>query len=234
MIRILLALLLGFAPHAIAQPTQQPFLNVISFDASATTEVATDTLTITLFTEEQGLDPSDLAAKVNARLEQALAKAKAESAVEARSGSYQTTPVYDRTNNQITGWRIRAEMIVESRDFRKAGALAGSLQPAMKIASMGFSLSPAGREKAENALLAEALRKFQRKARAIATTMGFPDYTLSQVAVRTEGDIVRPPMPYRAIAAPALADAAPPVPTEGGKNTVTVTVSGTVVLGPAK
>src|SRR4029077_15602848 len=99
-----LALLALFALNATAQTSQQPFTNVITFDASASAEIATDTLTITMFTEEQGLDPADLAAKVNARIEQALAKAKAERAVEARSGTYQTNALYDRAN-QITGWR---------------------------------------------------------------------------------------------------------------------------------
>jgi predicted secreted protein len=133
--------------------SQQPFFNVITLDASATAEVPVDTLTITLFTEEQGPDPTDLAAKVNARLDQALARAKAEAAVEVRSGAYQTYPVYDRAN-QITGWRIRAELVLTSKDFKAATALAGKLQPALRISAMAFSLSRAAREKAESSLLA--------------------------------------------------------------------------------
>ena len=77
-----------------------------------------------------------------------MAKAKSESGVEARSGNYQTNPLYDRAN-QITGWRIRAELTLESRDFKAAGALASRLQPAMKLSAMAFSLSRAAREKAE-------------------------------------------------------------------------------------
>jgi len=230
---LLLALMVSLALDASAQISQQPFINVITFDASATAEVATDTLTITLFTEEQGIDPTDLAARVNTRIEQALSKAKAESGVEARSGSYQTNPVYDRAS-QITGWRIRAELMLESRDFKKVGALAGRLQPALKISAMTFSLSPSAREKAESALLTEALDKYQKKARVIATALGFPGFTLSQVAVRSEGGIVHP-VPFRGMAVAQMADSVPPlVPTEGGKNTVTVIVSGSVVLGPAK
>ncbi len=217
---------------AAAQPSQQPFFNVVTLEASAATEVPNDTLTITLFTEEQGPDPTDLAAKVNARLEQALAKAKSDAAVEARSGNYQTNPLYDRAN-QITGWRIRAEMTLESRDFKAAGALASRLQPAMKLASMAFSLSRAAREKAEATLLTDALLKYRQKAETIAKTLGFPGFTLSQIAVRGDGPIIAP-LP-RAMAMSAMADGAPPpVPAEGGKNTVTMTVYGSVVLGPGK
>jgi predicted secreted protein len=227
----LLLLLLPVA--AAAEPSEKPYVNVVSLEASAVEEVPTDTLTITLFTEEQGPDATTLAAKVNARLDQALATAKREAAVEARSGSYQTNPLYDRAN-QITGWRIRAEMTLESRDFKAAGALAGRLQPAMKLSAMTFSLSHEAREKAEGELLTQALGKFQHKAQAIARTLGFPGYTLGQIAVRNDGTL-RPPIAYRGMAA-AMADvaAAPPVPTEGGTNRVTVTVSGSVILGPGK
>ena len=222
------------AAAAAAQTSQQPFFNVVTLDASATADVPTDTLTVTLFTEEQGPDPGQLAARVNARLEEALAKAKAQPKVEARSGNYQTSPVYDRAG-QITGWRTRADIILESRDFKAVGALAGTLQPAMKLSSMVFSLSRAAREGAESALLADALGRYQDKARAIAKALGFPGYVLGQINVRSEGPM-QPPIPLRGVAMAAMADGAPapPVPTEGGKNAVTVHVSGSVVLGPGR
>lgn len=230
----LFALILLVPVAASAEDSQRPYLNVVTLDASATAEVPTDTLTITLFTEEQGADPTDLAARVNTRLEQALAKAKSETGVETRSGNYQTNPLYDRAN-QITGWRIRAELTLESRDFKAAGALASRLQPALKLSAMMFSLSRAAREKAEAALLTEALSKYQGKAQVVARTLGFPGYTLGQVTVRSDGPVFQP-MAYRGVAMAAMADAAPspPIPVEGGKNAVTVTVAGSVILGPGK
>ena len=190
---------------AFAQPgPQPPFQNVVTLDGSATAEVPVDTLTVTLFTEEQGADPAELATRANVRLEQALARAKGEPGVEARSGNYQTTPSYDRAG-QITGWRVRAEVILESRDFKTVSALAGKLQPAMKLGAMNFSLSRAAREKAEASLLTEALRNFQARADAIAKTLGFPGYSLGQIAVRTEGPTIQP-VAYRAMAVAATAD----------------------------
>lgn len=222
------------AAAAAAQTSQQPFFNVVTLDASATADVPTDTLTVTLFTEEQGPDPGQLAVRVNVRLDEALAKAKAQPKVEARSGNYQTSPIYDRAS-QITGWRTRADIVLESRDFKAVGALAGTLQPAMKLSSMVFSLSRAAREAAETALLADALGRYQDKARAIAKALGFPGYVLGQINVRSEGP-TQPPIPLRGVAMAAMADGAPPppVPTEGGKNAVTVHVSGSVVLGPGR
>jgi len=133
-------LVLMAATSAVAQAPQQPFFNVITLEASATADVPTDTLTVTLFVEEQGPDQGVLATRVNARLEEALARAKKEPRVEVHSGNYQTTPVYDRAN-QITGWRTRADIVLESRDFKAVSALAGALQPGLKMQSMTFSLS---------------------------------------------------------------------------------------------
>jgi len=231
---LLVAVLAVATASAFAQSPQQPFFNVITLEASATADVPTDTLTVTLFVEEQGPDPGQLATRVNARLEEALAKARKEPKVEAHSGNYQTNPTYDRAN-QITGWRIRADVVLESRDFKAVAALAGAMQPALKLWSMTFSLSRGAREAAEATLLAEALGKFQEKARAIAKGLGFPGFMLGQIAVRSDGP-GRPPMPMRGVAMAAMADAAPspPVPVEGGKNAVTITVAGSIVLGPGK
>jgi predicted secreted protein len=231
---LLVTLALAAAATASAQTSQQPFFNVVTIEASATADVPTDTLTVTMFAEEQGPDPAAIAARVNARLDEALTRAKREPKVEARSGNYQTTPVYDRAN-QITGWRIRADLVFESRDFKTAAALAGALQPALKLWSMTFSLSRGAREATEAALLTEALGKFQEKARAVAKGLGFPGYVLGQIVVRNEAP-GPPPVAFRSVAMSAMADggAPPPVPVEGGKNAVTVNVSGSVVLGPGK
>ncbi|HVN35978.1 MAG TPA: SIMPL domain-containing protein [Casimicrobiaceae bacterium] len=224
-----------FAAGVAAQPLQPPpFYNVVTLEASATADVPADTLTATLFTEEQGSDPGQLAAKVNARIEEALAKAKSEPKVEARSGNYQTTPVYDR-GNQITGWRIRADIVLESRDFKALSALAGQLQPTLKLWSMTFSLSRRARESAEATLTGEALARFQEKARAIAKALGFPGHSLGQISIRTEGPVQAVPM-FRT-AAVGVAEGTPPagpVPVEPGKGTVSVFVSGSVILGPPK
>jgi predicted secreted protein len=153
--------------------------------------------------------------------------------IQARSGNYQTYAVYDRAN-QITGWRIRADVILESRDVKAVGALAGSLQPLLKLTSMTFSLSRATRESAEAMLTTEALARFQDKARAVAKALGFPGYALGQIAVRSEASVPSA-MPFRT-AAMAIGEgvAGGPVPIEGGKNAVTIFVSGSVVLGSGK
>jgi predicted secreted protein len=180
-----IAIALMWLPLASVQPNPQPFFNVVTLETSATSEVPADTLAVTLFTEEQGPDPAQLAARANARLEQALTTAKSEAGVEARSGAYQTTPLYDRAS-QITGWRVRAELVLEGRDFKTVSALAGRLQPAMKLAGMAFSLSRAAREKLKRRCLAKRCASSRRRPSDRKNT-GIPGYTLGQIAVRSEG-----------------------------------------------
>ncbi len=232
---LLVAVLALAAASAFAQAPQQPFFNVITLEASATADVPTDTLTVTLFVEEQGPDPGQLAARVNARLEEALAKARKEPKVEAHSGNYQTNPTYDRAN-QITGWRIRADVVLESRDFKAVAALAGRLQPALKLWSMTFSLSRARARRPKRRCSpkrsANSRRRRAPSPRASASRVTCSGRSsCAATAPRLPG-----PVAYRGVAMSAMADAAPPapVPVEGGKNAVTVNVSGSVVLGPGK
>ena len=232
---LLSILVLAVATSAVAQTPQQPFFNVVTLETSATADVPTDTLTVTLFVEEQGPDPGALATRVNARLEEALARAKKEPKVETHSGNYQTTPVYDRAN-QITGWRTRADIVLESRDFKAVSALAGALQPGLKMQSMTFSLSRSAREAADAALLTEALGQVPGEG-----ARGRQGAGLSGLHARSDHGAQRrsrpPPIAVNRIPMSAMtAEAAPPArcPSKAGKNAVTVFVSGSVVLGPGK
>ena len=184
---------------------------------------------MTLFTEEQGPDPAELAARANTRLEQALARAKAEPGVEARSGSYQTTPSYDRAGRSPAGAcarKSRREPRLQDGERARRPAAAGAEARRDVVLAVAR-----GARKAEASLLTEALR-YQARAEVIAKTLGFPGYTLGQIAVRTEGPVIRP-VAYRAMAVAMADGGAPPPPIEGGKNDVTVVVSGSVILGPA-
>ena len=101
---------------------------------------------------------------------------------------------------------------------------------------MTFSLSRRAREAAETTLTNEALARFQERARATAKALGFPGHSLGQITIRTEGPAQ--PVPMFRTAAAGMAEGLPPppgpVPVEPGKGSVTVVVSGSVILGPSK
>jgi len=230
MIRLVIVLLAALPTVALAQWGPPP-MNQVTLTASAVTEVPSDTVTAVLYTEEQGPDPADLANHVTAALQDAFAKVKGDRRIDAKSGGYQTYPVYGQ-QGQVTGWRMRADIVLESKDFGAMGARVTELQRTLKLAQMTFSLSPGAREKAESDLTTQALARFRARASGVASALGFPGYQLGQLTIQNEGGVM--PGPYRANAIVAQrAEVAAPVPVEAGRTPLTITVSGSIVLGPA-
>jgi predicted secreted protein len=221
-----LAVLLALAGCAHAQAVAPaPRERVLTLEAQAAQEVPLDVATITLVAEMEDQEPAALAQRMNRTLEDTLAQAKAETRVDARSGGYRTFPATDR-DGHITAWRARAEIILESRDFKALSALAGRLASRMSVGGMSFSLSREAREAEEDRLITQAIARFQARAQLAAKSFGFAHYSLLEVHVQTQS--AAPPRPFMA----AMAKSAPSanVPVEGGNTTVSVTVSGSVKM----
>jgi len=224
-IAIILLCAIAIAVHAQSEP---PSLRagVVSLDAQASAEVPQDIATVTLAIELDDADPAELVQKVNRTLDETMQEAKREPKITARSGGYRTYAVTDR-NGRVSAWRARAELILESRDFKALAVLAGRLSARMPVGGISFSLSPEARKAEEDRLLAQAIAAFQSRAEAAAKAFGYARYSLLEVAVHTQspGPVPRPFVRNMAAAATAA-----PVPVEGGQATVIVSVSGSVKL----
>lgn len=209
----------------------KPELPQLSLEAAASAEIDQDKVEITLAHELDGSDQADVASRLNQVLGNTLAKAKRNNKVESRSGSYRVWARTDR-NGKITGWRGRAELILESRDFSAASTLAGELSTSMAVSNMNFSLSREAREAEEKRLLQEAADAFKARAATASSAFGFNRYQVKQLDLSGSGTVYSPrPMMMRAKPASASADMmAESVPVEAGKATVTVSVRGTVEL----
>ena len=77
--------------------------------------------------------------------------------VEVRTGNYNVWP-NTGSKGKIAGWRGQGEVILESKDFEAAAALASKLSDKTAISSISFSLSRAARE-AESASCSRKRRK---------------------------------------------------------------------------
>lgn len=199
--------------------------NLVELQAEAQREVANDLLTATLYAELNDMDAARLAAALNTRTNEGLAAAKEYRTVRARSGGNQTYPVYDR-NQRLTGWRGRAEIRIESRDFQAAGALIGKLQSGMQLGGINFGVSPEARQKAQDELIAEAIAAFRARGEIVKTALGGRGYKIRRMAVNTGGGS---PQPRPVFAARAMSAEAVPAPQlEGGVSQITVNVSGAI------
>ena len=218
--------LLLWCAGAQSQPAQERY-NTIELQADAQREVANDTLTATLYAEASDASAAQVATTLNRALNEALRLAGDVKAVRARSGNNQTYPVYDRAQ-KLTGWRGRAEIRIESRDFQAAAALVGRLQASLQLASMQFSISTEARKAVENELVTEAIGAFRARADIVRQALAGKSYRLKRLAINTGGFVAPRPIMARALAAASAEVVAPQF--EGGMSQVTVTVSGTVEI----
>jgi len=230
MLRPLLFTLLLAIPFVTAhgEAPAVPQIPWLQLDAAATGRVPYDTARATLFVEREGAKPTEPTRQVSEALAAVLAEAKALKGVEARTGNYTTRPVFDRSCS-ITGYRVRAEVLIESRSFPDFSDALGKLSSQAPIAHVTYDVSPAARAAEEERLLKDAADAFRKKAQAAAQALGFPRYSLLEIHVGGEG---RPmPRSVRAFEAGVAAAAAPPPPPiEPEEATITVVLSGKVHL----
>jgi predicted secreted protein len=230
---VVAALSLGIPPAHAAEGAEAARAHQLSLSAEASTEVALDTLTVTLRAQREGADAAVVQAQLKQVLDQALTSARRErgETLEVSTGVFNLSPRYGR-EGRINGWIGVAELLLKGRDTGRIAALAGKLE-GLVVQATQYSLSPAAREQQESALTAQAIKRFRLRAGEIAEQFGYRGYTLVEAQVtrveNEEGGRL-PVMMMKAAAAP-MADASP-LPTEGGKGRLGVTVQGTIRMTP--
>lgn len=216
--------------EAAAQVLPAP-QNVVNLSASATVEVANDWLTIVFSTSRDGSDAAVVQSQLKTALDAALAEARKAAKpgqVELQTGHFSLNPRYTPKGG-LAGWQGSVELVVEGRDTVAVAALAGKVQ-SLTVQRVVFSLSRETRQKLEGDVAAQAIARFRERAEAVSRQFGFGGYTLREVNVASDGVVFAAPPRMRLQAAQAvLADSAP-LPTEGGKSSVTANVSGSVQL----
>lgn len=234
-----LALLLCVAPLSMplaqaqehgAEPPPAP-TGILSLDAQASSDVQQDVIQLTLFYEQQASDPAQLSAALNQRTTQTLRDAEAaeHAGVTLHTGQLSISPSTDR-DGKISGWRGRSELVVESHDFPAAAHLAGRLASLMQVGNVSFSLSPEAERAAQAKLSGEAIASFRQQAQAAAQAFGYQSYVVRDVTLsrNNHNNFPRPMMMLNARA--MSSNEAASIPVEAGNQTVSVTVSGSIVM----
>lgn len=228
---LLSALMPGFVPASHAQAMEvvsRPRQPYIELSAQASRTVANDLARATAYVEMSEPNAAELARKVNVRVAEALAIAKSYAAVKVRSGSSFTYPIYAKNNRTIESWRMRSEIVLESRDIPALSELAGKLQGQVALSQLSVDVAPETVRRAEDEAMVDAIRAFEARAAVAAKAMG----KRYRVAYLNVGGVDARPMPMMkaARAAAPMAMEAAPLPVEAGESQVNVTVSGAVEL----
>ena len=221
-----LALVLAAPAGADTLPRER-----LTLSASASADVTRDVLGVTFSTSREGADAGTVQTALKQALDAALAEARKVAKpgqVDVQTGSFSLYPRNDPKTGKLNGWQGSAELIVEGTDMPRVAQLAGRLSQ-LSIASVSYGLSRELRERHEAEVTRRAIERFRARATDIAKAFGFTGYTLGEVSVRA-GEAAMP-MPRVAMTMAKVADAeAAPLPVEAGKGSVTVTVTGSVLL----
>lgn len=219
---------------ARAAPTvvEAPRDNVVSFSTTETLDVSRDLLSVSLTVVRDGNDARTVQTALKQTLDAALAEARKSAQpdlMEVRTGEFAIHPRYGR-EGKINGWQGSAALLLEGTDAARVAQTAGRLS-SMNITGVSWGLSRKLREANESRLTADAVRRFRARATELAQAFGFGGYQIGEVSVNSgEPAFMAKPMMARmsAMEAGVASDAA--LPTEGGKGTLSVTVSGSIIL----
>ncbi len=229
-------IILAFTLPAAAMAQSSPSHPTVDLAAEASRRAPNDMAIATAFIEASGPDAATVSASVNGTVARALELARSFPTVSTRSGNVSTYPVYTQPTAPtvrgqsgvgIESWRMRAEIRLESRDLAAISDLLGKLQGTMAVGSLNMQPSPETRTAVADQAATDAIQAFQARAKSVATTLG-RNYRIRHLAISHEGGHVPVQPMMRAMA--MSADAAAPMPIEGGDSEVTVTVSGTIEL----
>lgn len=202
----------------------------LNLSASASADVTRDVLSIAFSTTREGSDAATVQNGLKQALDAALAQARKlakPGQVDVQTGAFSLYPRHDPKSGKINGWQGSAELQVEGRDTAAIAQLAGRIST-LSIARVGYSLSREAREKAESDITAQAIARYRAKATDFAKQFGYGGYVLGEVSISSDEAGPRPVMMKAMRMSAGMADEA--LPTEAGKATVTVNVSGSVQL----
>ena len=223
------ALLAGSAVFGMAhaQPAESLNYNIVNIQADASRQVSNDLMNSTLYIERSNKQPAELAAQITQLMNQATALAHKYPSVKVETGAQSTYPIYNDDNQKLKEWRGRAEINLESTDFKAASQLISELQQNFQTQSISFSVSDTQRKKVENELIIEASKNFQQRAQSIAQAWNKSGYNLVNLNLNTSGYYPRP-IAMRANSAKFAVAEAPVQDMAGGESKMTVSANGTV------
>lgn len=214
-----------------AEAGTEPPRDRLVLAASASIEVTRDLLSLSFSTTREGADASVVQTALKQALDAALAEARKiarPGQVEVQTGAFTLSPRYAPKTGQINGWQGTAELIVEGRDTAAIAQLSGRIKT-LSIARVGYGLSREARERVEAEVAAQAIARYRAKASDYAQQFGYGGYVLGEVSINA--DDAGPQRMFKSAGELArVAALDEPLPTEAGKASVTVTVSGSVQL----
>lgn len=223
------SLALCMSSTLFAQDNNSLNYNVLNFQTEASRTVSNDEMSIGLYIEKSNKQPTVLASEINQLMNKAIASSKKYPQVKIETGAQSTYPIYDDNNRKIKEWRGRAEIRLESQDFKAASQLMSELQQDFQTQSINFNISEAKRKKIENELVIEASKNFQDRAKSLAQAWNKSNYQLINLNINTNSYSQRTSaIPRVAMMKAASFDAVPEQELSSGESQINVNANGSI------
>jgi predicted secreted protein len=203
---------------------------LLSLDAQARSRVSFDVMTVRFAYERDGADLAPLNQQVLNELNSLITEGQAAASVKASLGGIYTQQNFT-PQGRPNGWKVRGEVVLESRQFKTLGELAGQLSKRAQISSVSFGLSPEKTALEEARLLPEAAALIKRKAEEAAKAFGFSGFEYRELSLGRAGNFPIAPRQQMMMRSKGMAEAA--MPTEGGEGEVFVQIHALVELKAA-
>ncbi len=201
---------------------------VVDLNAEASRLAPNDLARAQAYIELGDSTPSALAKKVNTIMQSAIATSRTYASVKVRSGNTSTYPVYGKTGRSIESWRMRSELLLESKDQAALSELLGKLQTQLAVGQLTLEPSEDAARQAENEAIADGIAAFNARAKIVADSLGKSWRILHMNVNHTSG--MPPPRPMLMRSKAMMAEVAADMPVEAGESRVSVTISGQIEI----
>jgi predicted secreted protein len=203
--------------------------NVVGFTITADQDVDQDFIAITFSASESGTNANDLQALLATKLKAALDIAKAKEVpgkVEVRSGIFQINPTYNK-QGVVSGYIGTVTMVVSGTDSATILALTGTIKT-MTVNDVQQSISAARRKEVEQILALKAIKLWRERSKTYSDAFAATSFTLLNADISFNN---RYPTYARSMSVSLeAAGGSGQIAAEPGKETLTITVSGTIQL----
>lgn len=202
---------------------------VVDLNAEASRLAPNDLARAQAYIELGDSTPSALAKKVNVIMQSALSTSRPYTTVKVRSGNTSTYPVYGKNGRTIDSWRMRSELLLESKDQAALSELLGKLQTDLAVGQLTLQPSEETTRQTENEAIADGIAAFNARAKIVADSLGKSWRVLHMNVNHTGGMPTPRPMLMRSkgvMAEAVMAD----MPVEAGESRIAVSISGQIEI----
>lgn len=167
------ALAVGFAQ---AETINKLDYNLVNLSGTVKKTVERDQMTAVVYITEEGRTPAELTKKVTEKTNEVVRLVRAQKQLNLTQDARRSSRIAKKTFGDL--WEERATLTIEGKDFSAINTILGQIGDIARIDRIYYSVSKDAREKLEDDLLTDGLKKITGQASLIMNSMKKPKFRL--------------------------------------------------------